>query len=235
MEREAPTPLYAQIAATLRDEIRASRFEPSGRLPSEEELRTRFKVSRVTIRLALAELERDGLIDRRKGKGTFTQGKQVRHSLDLLRSFHESLKAQGFEATMRFIEAEENIAHESRPGLSIRVVRLHLADGKPIAIGTSFLPASLAGQHWEALGNLPLYAIIEKQMGTAVATAEFSVGMGLADQRAARELLVAEGQPLLLLERSSYAANDDLLDLTIFQIRPEQYQFTVTSHYRAAE
>lgn len=232
MEREAPTPLYAQIAAALREEIQASAFEPSGRLPSEQELRSRFQVSRVTVRLALADLEQEGLIDRRKGKGTFTRGKQVRHSLDLLRSFHESLKTQGFDAAMQFIETDDSIAHDQHEGLSVRVVRLHLADGKPIALGTSFVPKELGGEDWAALGDLPLYAIIERRLGVALATAEFSVGLGQADARAAQELRIEEGQPVLLLERSSFADDGRLLDLTTFQIRAERYQFTVTSHYR---
>lgn len=231
MEREAPTPLYAQIAAVLREEIQASAFEPSGRLPSEKELRTRFDVSRVTVRLALADLEQGGLIDRRKGKGTFTRGKQVRHALDLLRSFHESLKSQGFDATMRFIETEDRVVNERHEELSVRVTRLHLADGKPIALGTSFLPDALLGQDWDALGTLPLYAIIEQFLGATLASAEFSVGMGQADARASQILGIGEGYPILLLERSSFAVDGRLLDITTFQIRPERYHFTVTSIY----
>ena len=224
MQRDAPTSLYAQIAAALRDDIAAARFEPSGRLPSEEELRTRFGVSRVTVRLALAELERDGLIDRRKGKGTFTSGKQVRHALDTLRSFHESLKLQGFRAEMRLIRTVSD-------GDEFRIERLHLADGKPIAVGVSRLPASLQDLDWCRLADLPLYAVFQEALGVVLQKAEFAVGLGAAEPEVAGLLEVAVGQPLLTLERASFDLDGRCVDRSTFHIRPERYQFTLSSRY----
>jgi GntR family transcriptional regulator len=230
MQRDAPTSLYAQIAAALRDDIAGARFEPSGRLPSEEELRTRFGVSRVTVRLALADLEREGLIDRRKGKGTFTSGKQVRHALDTLRSFHESLKLQGFRAEMRLIRAGAEPDADGE-ALGFRIERLHLADGKPIAVGVSRLPASLQDLDWRKLADLPLYAVFQQALGVALQKAEFAVGLGAAAPEVAGLLEVAVGEPLLTLERSSFDVEGRCVDRSTFHIRPERYQFTLSSRY----
>jgi GntR family transcriptional regulator len=230
MQRDAPTSLYAQIAAALRQDIAAGRFEPSGRLPSEAELRTRFDVSRVTVRLALAALERDGLIDRRKGKGTFTSGKQVRHALDTLRSFHESLKLQGFRAEIRLIKTGLD-ADPGGASLSFRVERLHLADGKPIAVGVSRLPSALNDLDWSALADRPLYAVFEEELGVTLERAEFAVGLGMADASLANLLEITVGQPLLTLERTSFDAEGRCVDHSIFHIRPERYQFTIASRY----
>lgn len=227
MQRDAPTSLYAQIAAALREDIAAKRFEPSGRLPSEEELRARFGVSRVTVRLALADLEREGLIDRRKGKGTFTSGKQVRHALDTLRSFHESLKLQGFRAEMRLVRA----GADDDDALGFRIERLHLADGRPIAVGVSRLPASLQDLDWRKLADLPLYAVFQEALGVVLQKAEFAVGVGMAESEVADLLEVAVGQPLLTLERSSFDIDGRCLDRSTFHIRPERYQFTLSSRY----
>ena len=232
MQRDAPTSLYAQIAAALRDDIAGARFEPSGRLPSEEELRTRFGVSRVTVRLALADLEREGLIDRRKGKGTFTSGKQVRHALDTLRSFHESLKLQGFRAEMRLIKAgPAPDADDDAQPLGFRIERLHLADGKPIAVGVSRLPASLQDLDWRKLADLPLYAVFQQALGVVLQKAEFAIGLGAAEPEVADLLEIAVGQPLLTLERSSFDVDGRCVDRSTFHIRPERYQFTLSSRY----
>lgn len=228
MQRDAPTSLYAQIAAALRDDIAGARFEPSGRLPSEEELRTRFGVSRVTVRLALAALEREGLIDRRKGKGTFTSGKQVRHALDTLRSFHESLTLQGFRAEMRLVRAG---AAPDDKLLGFRIERLHLADGKPIAVGVSRLPSSLQDLDWDRLGDRPLYAVFQEALGVVLQRAEFAVGLGFAEPEVANLLQVAVGQPLLTLERASFDLDGRCVDRSTFHIRPERYQFTLSSRY----
>lgn len=230
MKRDAPIPLYAQIAAALRDDLAGPGFGPDGRLPSEEELRTRFGVSRVTVRLALAELERDGLILRRKGKGTYASGKPVRHALDTLRSFHESLRLQGFRAEIRLIEAGLDPQGADDP-LPFRVVRLHLADGKPIAVGVSRLPASLASVDWSASPDRPLYAILDFELGAAPLTAEFAVGLGSAEAEVAERLELDAGRPLLRLERTSFDAGGRPVDRSTFLIRPERYQFTLKSRY----
>src|SRR5271166_1465546 len=104
--RDNSTSLYRQIAGRLRQEILGGAFEPSGRLPSEAAIGDRFCVSRVTVRLALDILTQDGLIERRQGKGAFVAGRGVRHELDRLQSFHESLRAQGLAATMKLVSVE---------------------------------------------------------------------------------------------------------------------------------
>lgn len=230
MKRDAPIPLYAQIAAALRDDLAGPGFGPDGRLPSEEELRERFGVSRVTVRLALAELEREGLILRRKGKGTYASGKPVRHALDTLRSFHESLRLQGFRAGIRLISAALDPEAGDDP-LPLHVARLHLADGKPIAVGVSRLPGVLAGFDWAAAPDQPIYAILAAELGLAPVTAEFALGLGSAEAEVADRLEVAAGRPLLRLERTSFDAEGRAVDRSTFLIRPERYQFTLKSRY----
>jgi GntR family transcriptional regulator len=230
MQRDAPTSLYAQIAVALRDDIATGGFEPTGRLPSEEALRERFGVSRVTVRLALAALERDGLIDRRKAKGTFTTGKQVRHALDTLRSFHESLKLQGFHAGIRLLRAVTDPQPAGDP-LNFRVERLHLADGNPIAVGVSRLPAGLAELDWDALAERPLYTVFKGELGVVLQRAEFAIGVAAAPAQFAEVLGVSAGQPLLNLERASFDADGRCVDRSTFHIRPERYQFTIGSRY----
>src|SRR5580765_7665543 len=62
---------YLSIADALRDEIASKRLPPHSRLPSEQELVQRYKVARETLRKALAKLEQDGLVYRRRAVGTF--------------------------------------------------------------------------------------------------------------------------------------------------------------------
>src|ERR1700741_4690467 len=104
--RENIASLYEQIASLLREEIQQGRFEPTGKLPSEAVLCLRFGVSRVTVRLALARLEQEGTVARKQGKGNYAAGRQVRHGLAQLRSFHESLLQQGLQAEMRLLSRE---------------------------------------------------------------------------------------------------------------------------------
>jgi len=234
--RDNPTALYRQIVAVLQNDIAGGNFGPSGRLPAELEIAASFNVSRVTVRLALAQLERDGLIERRKGKGTFVAGNQVRYELDTLRSFHESLIAQKMNATMRIIDLEQiPTPPEIRPDFGVAAQtclllrRLHLVDGEPIALAYNYLPGSMAALSPRDAQQSPIYAILGLLTGQAVASARVSIGAIEASQDLAKILQVAKKAALLLLERTSHFADERCAEKSVFYIRPERYRFVLRS------
>jgi GntR family transcriptional regulator len=235
--RENATSLYRQIAARLREEISTGSFEPSGRLPSEAELGLRFSVSRVTVRLALDDLARNGLIERRKGKGTYVAGKQVRHELDTLRSFHESLRFQGLNAGMHILQLEarhapEDIVTAFGWQTCIFLERIHLVDDEPIAIGRSFLPAALASLSREEAEKRPTYAILSEFAGLDVEHAHVTLGAQTAHSDLEEKLKVQKGSALILMERTSYFTDNTPAERSVFYIRPERYRFTVNSYFK---
>jgi GntR family transcriptional regulator len=237
--RDNATALYRQIAARLRDEIGSGLFEPSGRLPSEAEIGARFTVSRVTVRLALEELAKSGMIERRKGKGTYVAGKEVRHELDTLRSFHESLVMQGLNAGMRILTLEpmktpDAIAALLGPGWEtcLLLERLHLVDNEPIALGRSFLPTTLATLSREEMERQPTYAIVSALAGLDVERANVTIGAQSADAHLRSILKVAEGAALLVMERTSWFTDNSPAERSTFYVRPERYRFVMNSVFR---
>ncbi|MGP3924523.1 GntR family transcriptional regulator [Streptomyces sp. 8N616] len=72
-EIQRPGALYQQVAAAIRDAITAGEFPPGSPLPSETQLIDRYKVSRPTVRNAIAALRSEGLIEVRHGKGSFVR------------------------------------------------------------------------------------------------------------------------------------------------------------------
>ena len=64
-------PLYHQLKVKIKTEIEKGLWQLGSRIPSEKELCDTYKISRPTVRQALQELVREGLFDRKKGKGTF--------------------------------------------------------------------------------------------------------------------------------------------------------------------
>lgn len=231
--RDNAASLYNQIAGNLREEISAGRFEPSGRLPSEAEIGTRFGVSRVTVRLALDELNREGLIERRKGKGTFLAGRQVRHKIDTLRSFHESLKMHGLNATMRInklglVSTPSHIA----PLLGARCAyleRLHLVDREPIAIGCSYLPSAFCTLSHKDAARRPTYTLLTRLMKREIIRASVAIGAESASDDLAERLGIRPGAALLLMERTSFFENGACAERSTFYVRPERYRFVLGS------
>lgn len=236
--RENIATLYEQIASLLAGEIQQGSFEPSGKLPSEAALCLRFGVSRVTVRRALARLESDGVVERKQGKGTYAVGKQLRHGLDRLRSFHESLLLQGLRAEMRLLSREVVAAPGGalsvmgdEQGCCLRLERLHLVDGEPLAVGRSYLPVLLAQAQWERAERQPAYAMLRELTGQEVARADLAIKVGEADAALAQALEVECGAPLLVMARSSYLADGACCDRSQFYIRPERYEFAISTSF----
>ena len=229
--RNNPVAMYLQIADRLRAEITEGAYEPSGRLPSESQIMARFNVSRVTVRLALEQLDKDGLIERRKGKGTFVAGKQVRHQIDTLRSFHESLKVQGFDATMRIIELaaiETPHAFTSLFGEQCTVLeRLHVVNNEPIALGRSLLPIFMSELEGEIAEQQPTYALLKDKAGADIVSAEVAIGARAVSPRITSLIGAGENAVLLVLERTSYFDNGACAERSEFFIRPERYKFVL--------
>src|SRR5512143_2788530 len=151
LERESPDPLYTQLKDSLVGDISAGRYAPNQRLPSERELSVHYNVSRMTVRQALLELVRDGMIYTRTGKGTFVAEPKIDQRLRTLSGFTQDVNARGGRPTSQVLEfkviaAPSDIATALRLSLgteTIMLSRLRLADGDPLAIETAYVPEKM--------------------------------------------------------------------------------------------
>lgn len=236
LQRESATSLYEQIAHQLLQEIHQGGFQPTGKLPSEAELVERFSVSRVTIRLALGKLGEDGVVERKQGKGTYVAAQQVRHDLDALRSFHESLLLQGLNPSMRLLDYREHSVPTELEGLltgnCLKVERLHFVDDEPIAFAVSYLVGDLGEVDWHAMSEVPLYSVLEQTTGRPVARADIAIRAREADKALAGYLDVKRGTALLVMERTSWFGDGQCCDRTTFFIRPERYAFVLSGVFK---
>jgi GntR family transcriptional regulator len=142
---------YQEIERWLRR--RVLRSAPGDALPSESELAARFRVSRMTARQAVQNLAAEGLVQRRRGAGTFVAPRPIHRHEGSLMSFTEDMRRRGMKASSRLLEAGLRPATTAdldalRLPDGARVVaisRLRLADGQPMAIEHAALPADCAG------------------------------------------------------------------------------------------
>jgi GntR family transcriptional regulator len=141
---------YREIERYLRDLVDRSR--PGDALPSEASLCATFGVSRMTVRQALQELTNAGLVDRRRGQGTFVASRPVHRRADVFLSFTEEMERRGLHASARVLSSGLQRARpeEQRDlGLSagdevVRIVRARFANGIPLALEDAALPAVYA-------------------------------------------------------------------------------------------
>lgn len=147
MPKEA---IWSVIAATLTAEIGSGHYLPGDRLPTEAALAARFGVNRHTVRHALAALADRGLVHSRQGAGVFVAQRPTDYPLGRRVRFHQNVLAAGqtpsrriSRAETRPCDAEEARVLRLKPGEPVQVVEgISLADGQPIAVFRSVLPAA---------------------------------------------------------------------------------------------
>lgn len=150
LHRGSGVSLWRQIQATMEGAIRSGHHPPGARLPTEGELAASFGVNRHTIRRAMEELERQGLVRIEQGRGSFVAEDVVDYRLGRRTRFSEIIRAQNREPAGRILSVETLPAEARIAALLglragtrvVRVVRLSLADGRPVCLGTHHLPAS---------------------------------------------------------------------------------------------
>jgi GntR family transcriptional regulator len=208
------TTVHAQIEDWLAGEIAGGALVPGDRLPAEQDLAAWFKVSRMTLRHALGELARRGLVTKAVGRrgGTFVAAPKLEQDLTTLAGFSEQLRRGGMVAGARVLSAAQRPAGPAAagalrlaPGEQVYAIRrLRLADGHPIAVEHSQFPAARFAGLLDCPLDGSLYELLEQHYDQRPHRAKESLEPVTAGLREAEELSVPIGAPLLLVERIAY-------------------------------
>jgi GntR family transcriptional regulator len=208
-------PRYQQIADILRQRIREGGFEPGSRLDTQRRLAAEFGVTLMTLRQALQGLERDGLIARRHGLGTFVAAPSMDYDILHERNLAGAVGLRGEDLTTRFLRrqfarADQRTADAlgGRRGERVFVLeRLRLLGSHPIGYQASFLPAALGEEVARAdLGTTPLRQVLAHKLGVDIAQARETVSAVPLEARAAGELGCRPGVPSFRSDRVSIDA-----------------------------
>jgi len=231
-----PVPLYHQLKLVLQRDIEQGIYKPGGRLPSEPELIRQYGVSRITVRQALDELEAEGRVVRRHGKGTYVAEARIEQELITLTDFVEDMQHAGQHPSSRVLAfvhepASPAIAKALRIASGtevVRVDRLRLAEGRPIAYDTTWLPLRygdlLAGMD---LAQETIYHLLETRYAIPVLSGVFHITAAEATVQQAEHLEVAPGSALLVIQRISYTTGEESVYVQERSYRPDRVQYRV--------
>jgi GntR family transcriptional regulator len=213
-------PQYAKIKLDVIAKIKGGVWEEGSQIPPETELESLYNTSRITVRRAMEELEKDGYIRRIQGKGTFVASAEpslVKPEKEI-KSFTQQLADARMEATTRIIEAGVCRAGEAQgrvlegfeseigeDGEVIRIQRLKSGNGKPFALQTVYL---LPRKCPEIL-NFPvedlqhLFKLYKTTYGREITTAREALRVASASAEEAELLQIETGAPVVLRDRIS--------------------------------
>lgn len=238
IDRNAASPLRAQIVAELRARIEGKTLKPGARLPSERELCEAFAVSRITVRNALAELTAAGLIQAVPGVGSFVAITPMKDEVRPLSSFTEDMAQRGLTASARILEGRVVPADRSQAalmGLSVgdelillRRLRLVSPDDLPVAVQVSLLPFRRCPDLLDYdLEKRSLFEILRGEYGLRLTKGETTIAASLATPEEARLLGLPMPAAFLVTDQLTYIENDEVIEFAHSVFRSDLYRLTV--------
>lgn len=225
-------PLYLQLKRFIEDAIRSELVRAGDALPSERDIAARLDVSRVTVRKAVQQLVREGVLVQRHGSGTYVapQPHRVEQSLSHLTSFTEDMARRGMAVHSTWLDRgiyqptpeETAILGLSATDSVARISRLRISGDTPLAIERASLSARLLPDP-QAVGT-SLYSHLDGSGNRPVRAIQRIRAVSLGDEDAAL-LEVAAGVASLHIERTSYLASGKVVEFTRSIYRGDTYDF----------
>jgi GntR family phosphonate transport system transcriptional regulator len=219
--RQEGVALWRQIATRLQQDIDAGVYQPGGRLPTEAELSQQFRVNRHTVRRALDELSRGGLVRVEQGRGSFVAEDVLAHAVEPRTRFSEWIRRHNKEPSGRVLKLKEIVADlQVADGLGIRVgsrvalmERLGFADDRPVSLSQHFFPLSRLHGILEALREAPTITQALKSVGvTDYLRRVTRVTARLPNAREAELLRTPRNRPLLITENVNVDRKDMVVE-----------------------
>lgn len=226
--------LYSRVETVLANEIADGDLKVGDQLPTEDSLIARFEVSRITVRRAIQNLVGRGLVEIRRGKGTFVAAPKMTHELTELSGFVEDMHALGRKPTARVISkkivtADTTVASHLALTKGERVVRIHrvrLANGVPISFDETYLPLEIGKKI--ITNNLrvePIFSLLERKYDVPLIEAEYKLEAVAAEADVAAALRVKQGSPIFRIERTSYSTGNLPVDYEKLYYRGDLVRF----------
>jgi len=226
---------HRRVEQFIRDRIRSGAFKPGAPVPPECRLAEQFRLSRMTIRLALARLVHDGLITRHRGRGSFVAEPRLEHTKMFL-SFEEEMRARGASPgikllAMRTEPAEGKVAENLglTGGTPVSVLeRLRLVDGQVVGYEIRYLPQPIgAALTQDEIENQPLVPAVRRILGKSRTRLSLRVTASAARRTEARLLGTKVGAPVLVREHTWHFDPEGPLQYGKSIFRGDRYQMSV--------
>lgn len=227
-------PAYQRIQSVIRKRIDSGQLHPGDAVASERDLAKIHHVSLMTARHALASLEREGVVERRRGIGTFVAPPKIH--FNKLMSYTEQMSGRSLVASSKILFAKvldnenEAAARLSLPPTSqiLKLERLRHAAGEPFALETCYLNAAeFPGLLDESLGRESLFGILERNYGIELGYADEEVDATAADPRIAEILSIPRRDPLLRIRQVIYSTKGRAIMYVLGFYRSDRHNLVI--------
>lgn len=228
------TPLYLQLKNSIKGYIDSGVIQSNEKLPSEAQLCEKYKVSRITVRNALAELEEEGYLIKKQGKGAYATKPRLFRPLEDTIGFSASCKAAGKECTSIVLKKElhplddrmKEILQLEEDDQVVYIQRLRYADGEPLMLENNYYSYKKFGFLMEeALGG-SLYELLKRKVDVDCdRSLKTIITVTSANYEQAKLLQISIGAPLFVMDTVGGDTNNQPVHYGLQYIVGEKYSF----------
>ena len=239
LNRDSPIPLYYQLAERIKEQIQTGELRPGAQLASERDVSEKFGISRMTVRQARGSLTQQGILETKKGLGTFVAEPKLDHEMFHLLGFTEAMMGKGKEKTSSQVLEKTlavpppSVATRLRlePGEeAIKLVRLRFYDGVPLLLEMIFVPAAICpGLEARELISSSLYTILEQDYGLHPIYAEQTLESTSANEYESELFDIEPGMAMILLEGVTYLDTGEPVEHFKAVYRSDRFKFRLDS------
>ena len=236
LDKNGFIPLYYQIQRMLMEKIHSGELQEGDALSSEEELARLYRVSRMTARQALHGLKTSGYAFSQRGRGTFVSRPKMEKNIMHLLGFTEDMKQRGMVPSSRVLEqtiikATEELADDLKVSLEdsvIRLRRLRLADGVPMALEESNIPLKLfPGLDRISFAKQSLYRVLRENYGVRVGWADEIIEALPATREESELLTIPKRASVLSISRIIMTTEETPIEVACSRYRGDRYRASI--------
>lgn len=225
-------PVYIEMHNKMRNLIVSNQWQKGNKIPSERSLAEEFGVSRMTARQAVSSLVEDGLLERKRGSGTFVASEKVQEKLSGIPSFTETIERLAKKPSSKLVsyytkrasESESEKLNIDQNEMVLVMERIRYADEEPICFEVATLPLVLIKEFSKEQLTKHLYRTLSEK-GFEVVRAEQMISATSASEKVADLLQIKRESPILRLRQVSYTQENQPFEYVRAQYVGTRYEF----------
>jgi GntR family transcriptional regulator len=231
---EEADPFYKQLKSKILEDIESGKLKHGDKLPSEREMAELYQISRMTARHTLSILEREGVVERRVGAGTFITNNKIEMDFVTFNSFTKNMLNKGLTPSTQILSlnkivAKPKLAQKLKvPSGEVMIVikRLRLVNETPISIEESFIPERLCPLLDEIItDNDSLYEILEREYGIILVMAKEQMQVTVSEESESKLLKIRPETPCIFQEAVAFDKNDKEIEFSTSLTRSDIVKF----------
>lgn len=236
-ERFAP-PKYYQISREIVSRIQQGKLVPGAPVPSENEIIEQYTVSNTTARKALHELEKEGWVVRRKGKGTFVKDYKVLLAINRIFGFTKNMLEAGRKPSTKLLgfhlhdddhTQTINGREYTLKGPYCEIERLRCADGIPMMKESRYISLQLCPGIQRRNLEQSLYSVFEKEYGVYLSSIQQMLSAVVLQGDWLKVFQLNAPVPAFRVEGASFCGKDMIVEMEDSVYRGDMFRFAANA------